>query len=91
MDLIASNLAYSVHVNGLGTFVCLDFTSLCAKQAQIYSALSPRPVMYPVLKGLTRHPEDCALWAPYIEGAMSPWGRGQATINATYVLDRLQI
>ena len=92
MDLIQSGLAYTINVKELGTFVVLDYLCLCTKhpsKAEIYSELSPRPVMYPVLNDFTRHPKDCALWAPYVEGALSPWGRGQMTVNAKYVSDNI--
>jgi cysteinyl-tRNA synthetase len=29
---------------------------------------------------------DYALWAPYADGTLSPWGRGQPTVNLQYML-----
>ena len=85
--LIEAGLAYAVDVERIGTFVCLDAQNLRKANdaaAERIRRLEPTCVQYPVVP--MRDPAaDVALWAPYSEGSVSPWGRGLATVNGEYV------
>lgn len=89
--LFRRGLAYIVEVAGLGTFVCLDFDSMCVLHPDVALALrtlSPKPVRYPIVP--VRSPYDYALWAPSCDGNLSQWGRGLKTVNCDYCLNVIQ-
>lgn len=82
-DLIAGSMAYTTTDARGSLYVCLD--SRACPSVQL---LRPRPVWYPCLDGCTMSESDCPLWAPYVDGRDSPWGRGHSTANLEYVLAR---
>lgn len=94
--LIEKGIAYQVDVPGIGSFVCLDYEAIRQRMpfhVLAIETLDPPPVWYPCLDGHTRTKSselkqlrDFALWAPYVNGNMSPWGRGQPTVNLEYML-----
>jgi cysteinyl-tRNA synthetase len=45
----------------------------------------PAPIQYPILRGNMQSPLDFPLWAPYVDGHPSPWGKGNATVNVAYI------
>jgi cysteinyl-tRNA synthetase len=84
--LVRSGVAYAVEVPPMGTFVCLDFAKLQQRDphhAELVERLEPPPVEYDIVPARTRR--DYALWAPWCEGAASPWGRGLVTVNCEYL------
>jgi hypothetical protein len=50
----------------------------------------PEPVQYPILRGMTRTPQDCPLWAPAVDGLPSPYGNGYATVNLMYLVNGMK-
>lgn len=90
VTLIKKGIAYQVDVPDIGSFVCLDNAAI-KKQMPFHffviKTLTPFPVWYHCLDGHTKTERmDVALWAPYKIGNMSPWGRGQPTVNLDYIL-----
>ena len=74
--LVRSRLAYEID-----GYVCLDVAQLSGRHPAIAHAvarLTPEPVRYPAVP-------DYALWAPWLDGNASPWGRGLVTANLAYL------
>lgn len=88
--LIEREVAYVVDVPGVGTFVCLDYEEMKKRMPFHLFAIetmNPLPVWYPCLDKHTRTKHmDYALWAPYVEGGVSPWGKGIPTANLEHML-----
>ena len=87
--LLDMGVAYIIQEDGW-VYICFDYVGLLSKYrilAMTYARLCPPPVQYPVV--LLRHPKDCVIWAPYVDGFESPWGRGCATVNYDYVMDNI--
>ena len=75
--MIRNGSAYTVDTE-CGTFVCVE-------SAKVLMHVK-NPVHYPILKDLRFGQDDFPVWAPYIDGNPSPWGRGQPTVNLGLIL-----
>lgn len=88
--LIRAGLAYEVPPG----YVCLDFAALHQKRCKVAVAIArlrPMPVEYPAVQAARPGCAlDCALWAPYVDGNASPWGRGLVTANLAYLRPLLE-
>ena len=92
MLLMETGLAYTLNIDDQ-IYVCFDFKALYDTYRMVgktYAALKPPPVPYAIVKDVSRSDKDCVLWAPYVDGAPSPWGPGLQTVNLKYVMDVLE-
>lgn len=72
ISLIETGKAYTVPTE-MGEFVCAERSK--------FPNLKVSPVQYALLDGKKYKDDDFPIWAPYKEGRLSPYGKGQPTVN----------
>jgi hypothetical protein len=71
IEFVRNGIAYQVDTE-IGAFVCVEARKVF---------LEITPVQYPILDAYKTHQLDFPIWAPYVDGVSSPFGKGLATAN----------
>ena len=71
MDLMSRGMVYEVSTE-VGSFIIAE-----ADKVQTIT----NPVQYAILKDSKLKPDDFPIWAPYVDGRLSPYGKGLPTVN----------
>ena len=68
---VRDGIAYQVNTEA-GAFVCVEAHKV---------VLETNPVHYPILNAHKAHPLDFPVWASFVDGVSSPFGKGLPTAN----------